>query len=160
MNYTAVLLLADALEKAGSADRAEDHRGARASTFAGHVMPYGPTKFVNGQNQGAAPVNTQVIGNDIQVIFPASFASAKPVFPMPAEPEAIDARCHPRPVSSPPLAGRGRRSRSPVARARSTPTRLPAYPPCKGEGASEPVARPDHPCSRPSSSFRRSSTAC
>ena len=23
-------------------------------------MPYGPTKFVNGQNQGAAPVNTQV----------------------------------------------------------------------------------------------------
>ena len=55
-----------------------------ASTFAGHVMPYGPTKFVNGQNQGAAPVNTQVLGNDIQVIFPASFASAKPVFPMPA----------------------------------------------------------------------------
>ena len=47
-------------------------------------MPYGPTKFVNGQNQGAAPVNTQVLGNDIQVIFPASFASAKPVFPMPA----------------------------------------------------------------------------
>ena len=47
-------------------------------------MPYGPTKFVNGQNQGAAPVNTQVQGNDIQVIFPAAFASAKPVFPMPA----------------------------------------------------------------------------
>ena len=56
----------------------------RASTFSGHVMPYGPTKFVNGQNQGAAPVNTQVLGNDIQVIFPAAFASAKPVFPMPA----------------------------------------------------------------------------
>ena len=33
-------------------------------------MPYGPTKFVNGQNQGAAPVNTQVLGNDIQVILP------------------------------------------------------------------------------------------
>jgi len=47
------------------------------------VMPYGPTKFVNGQNTGAAPVNTQVVGNDIQVIFPAAFASAKPVFPMP-----------------------------------------------------------------------------
>ena len=44
-------------------------------------MPYGPTKFVNGQNQGAAPVNTQVQGNDIQVIFPASFASAKAVLP-------------------------------------------------------------------------------
>jgi branched-chain amino acid transport system substrate-binding protein len=47
-------------------------------------MPYGPTKFVNGQNQGAAPVNTQVQGSDIQVILPAEFASAKPVFPMPA----------------------------------------------------------------------------
>ena len=37
-------------------------------------MPYGPTKFVNGQNQGAAPVNTQVIDNDIKVILPAAFA--------------------------------------------------------------------------------------
>ena len=84
MNYTSVLLLADALEKAGSADRPKIIAALEASTFAGHVMPYGPTKFVNGQNQGAAPVNTQVLGNDIQVIFPASFASAKPVFPMPA----------------------------------------------------------------------------
>ena len=55
-----------------------------ASTFAGHVMPYGPTKFVNGQNQGAAPVNTQVLDNDIKVILPEKFAQAKPVFPMPA----------------------------------------------------------------------------
>jgi branched-chain amino acid transport system substrate-binding protein len=83
MNYSAVLLLADAIEKAGSADRAKIIAALEASNFAGHVMPYGPTKFVNGQNQGAAPVNTQVLGNDIQVIFPASFASAKPVFPMP-----------------------------------------------------------------------------
>jgi hypothetical protein len=28
-------------------------------------------------------VNTQVLGNDIQVILPAAFASAKAVFPMP-----------------------------------------------------------------------------
>ena len=47
-------------------------------------MPYGPTKFVNGQNTGAAPVNTQVQGKDIKVIFPADFADAKPVFPVPA----------------------------------------------------------------------------
>jgi branched-chain amino acid transport system substrate-binding protein len=79
-----VLLLADALEKAASGDRAKVITALAASTFSGHVMPYGPTKFVNGQNQGAAPVNTQIQGNDIQVIFPAAFASAKPVFPMPA----------------------------------------------------------------------------
>jgi branched-chain amino acid transport system substrate-binding protein len=47
-------------------------------------MPYGPTKFVEGQNAGAAPVNTQVQGGDIKVIFPADFADAKPVFPVPA----------------------------------------------------------------------------
>jgi branched-chain amino acid transport system substrate-binding protein len=83
MNYSCVLLLADALERAGSAERAKVISALASSTFAGHVMPYGPTKFVNGQNQGAAPVNTQVLNNDIQVIFPAAFASAKPVFPMP-----------------------------------------------------------------------------
>jgi len=83
MNYSCVLLLADAIERAASADRAKIISALETSTFAGHVMPYGATKFVNGQNQGAAPVNTQVLGNDIQVIFPAEFASGKPVFPMP-----------------------------------------------------------------------------
>ena len=83
MNYSCVLLLADALERAAGADRAKITTALENSTFAGHVMPYGPTKFVNGQNQGAAPVNTQVLSNDIQVILPAAFASAKPVFPMP-----------------------------------------------------------------------------
>jgi branched-chain amino acid transport system substrate-binding protein len=84
MNYSVMLLLADALERAASTDRAKITDALASSTFSGHVMPYGPTKFVNGQNQGAAPVNTQVQGNDIQVILPAQFASAKPVFPMPA----------------------------------------------------------------------------
>jgi len=84
MNYSCMLLLADALERAASADRANIISALDNSTFAGHVMPYGPTRFVNGQNQGAAPVNTQVIGGDIQVILPPQFASAKAVFPMPA----------------------------------------------------------------------------
>jgi branched-chain amino acid transport system substrate-binding protein len=83
MNYSCILLVADAIERAASTDRAKLISALESSTFAGHVMPYGPTRFVNGQNQGAAPVNTQVLGNDIQVIFPEVFASAKPVFPMP-----------------------------------------------------------------------------
>jgi len=83
MNYSCVLLLADAIERAASTDRAKIVAALESSSFAGHVMPYGPTKFVNGQNQGAAPVNTQVLRNDIQVIFPAAFASATPVFPVP-----------------------------------------------------------------------------
>jgi branched-chain amino acid transport system substrate-binding protein len=84
MNYSAVLLLADAIERAKSADRARIIEALASSAFDGHIMPYGPTKFVEGQNAGAAPVNTQVQGGDIKVIFPADFADAKPVFPVPA----------------------------------------------------------------------------
>jgi branched-chain amino acid transport system substrate-binding protein len=84
MNYSAVMLLADALERAGSADRGKITEALASSTLTNHIMPYGPTKFVDGQNQGAAPVNTQVQNNDIKVIFPTEFADAKPVFPVPA----------------------------------------------------------------------------
>jgi len=83
MNYSAVLLVADALERAASADRAKITAALASSSFSGHIMPYGPTKFVDGQNQGAAPLNTQVLDNDIKAILPPEFANAKAVFPMP-----------------------------------------------------------------------------
>jgi branched-chain amino acid transport system substrate-binding protein len=82
LNYSCVLLVADALSRAGTADRAKLTAAIADSSFAGHIMPYGPTRFVNGQNQGATPVNTQVQGNAIKVIFPTSFADAKPNFPI------------------------------------------------------------------------------
>ncbi|MBP2300723.1 ABC transporter substrate-binding protein [Azospirillum picis] len=81
LNYSNVLLLADAIERAASTDRKKIIEALNASTFAGHIMPYGPTKFVNGQNEGAAPINTQIQGSDIKAIFPESFAEAKPNFP-------------------------------------------------------------------------------
>jgi branched-chain amino acid transport system substrate-binding protein len=84
MNYNAVYLVADALEHAGSGDRAKLTAALATSTFASPIMPYGPTKFVNGQNEGAAPANTQVLDNDIKVILPPEFANAKAVFPIPA----------------------------------------------------------------------------
>lgn len=83
LNYSCTLLMADAIERAKSTDRAKIIEALSTSTFAGHVMPYGPTKFVDGQNQGAVPTNTQVIGNDIHVVLPEAFASAKAVYPMP-----------------------------------------------------------------------------
>ncbi len=46
-------------------------------------MPYGPTKFVNGQNEGARPAVMQSLKGDIEVIAPEEFASAKAVFPRP-----------------------------------------------------------------------------
>lgn len=81
LNYSNVLLLADAIERAGSTDRKKIIEALNASTFAGHIMPYGPTKFVNGQNQGATPINTQIQGEDIKVIYPEAFAEAKANFP-------------------------------------------------------------------------------
>jgi branched-chain amino acid transport system substrate-binding protein len=81
LNYSCVRLLADAIERAGSSDKQKIIDALASSTFSDHIMPYGPTKFVDGQNQGAAPVNTQVQGSDIKVIFPTEFADAKAVFP-------------------------------------------------------------------------------
>lgn len=81
--HEAVRLLADALERAGSAQREKIIEALAASRWDGHFMPYGPTQFVNGQNQGARPVNTQVLNRTIEVIFPREFASASPVFPIP-----------------------------------------------------------------------------
>ena len=85
LNYSCMLLIADALERAASTDRAKVIAAIASSTFNDHIMPYGPTKFVNGQNEGAQPVNTQIRGDKIEVIFPKEFASATPVFPNPSK---------------------------------------------------------------------------
>lgn len=83
LNYSCVYLLADALERARSAQRDAIIAALAASTFDKHVMPYGPTRFVNGQNEGAQPVTTQVLDKDIKVIYPLAFASGNVVYPMP-----------------------------------------------------------------------------
>jgi branched-chain amino acid transport system substrate-binding protein len=83
LNYACMTLIGDALERAGSVDRAKLTQALASSTFAGHIMPYGPTRFVNGQNEGAQPINTQIRGANIEVIYPKEFATAEPVFPIP-----------------------------------------------------------------------------
>jgi branched-chain amino acid transport system substrate-binding protein len=82
LNYSCVKLVADAIGRAGGTDRAKLTAALAASDFGGHIMPYGPTRFDKGQNQGARPVNTQVQGEDIRVIFPEEVADARPVFPV------------------------------------------------------------------------------
>ena len=52
------------------------------STFSDHFMPYGATRFENGQNMGAQPLMTQVIKGDIRVIVPRDYREAEPVFPL------------------------------------------------------------------------------
>jgi branched-chain amino acid transport system substrate-binding protein len=81
--YTNVAFLADTLERAGTADKEKLTAAFASSTFNAELMPYGPTKFVNGQNQGARPAVMQSLKGDIQTIAPEDVASAKAVFPRP-----------------------------------------------------------------------------
>ena len=83
LGYSTVMLLADSLERAGSADKAKLTDAIASSTFKAELMPYGPTKFTNGQNEGARPGVMQSLKGDIEVIAPEEFASAKAVFPRP-----------------------------------------------------------------------------
>ena len=84
MTYTAMMLLADALERSKSTDRAAIIAALEQSTFSNHFMPYGPTKFVDGQNTGGRPLMTQVLDKDIKVIIPREYRQAEPMFPLKA----------------------------------------------------------------------------
>jgi branched-chain amino acid transport system substrate-binding protein len=81
LNYTAVHLLADAIERARSTKREDITAALEKSSWNDHFMPFGPTRFVNGQNEGARPLMMQVLKNDIRVVQPDSYAETKPVFP-------------------------------------------------------------------------------
>lgn len=81
LNYSAVHLLADAIERAGSTKREAIIAALEKSNWSGHIMPYGATRFVNGQNEGARPLMMQVQKSDIRVVLPDSYAETKPVFP-------------------------------------------------------------------------------
>ena len=83
--YNSIRLLADAFERAGSTDPDAVNAALASSTLDPLIMPYGPTKMVNGQNMGSRAVSIQAQKSgskiDAQVIFPKTFASAKAIFP-------------------------------------------------------------------------------
>jgi branched-chain amino acid transport system substrate-binding protein len=84
MAANAVYLLADAIGRAGSRERDAVQAAMLSSTFAGHGMPYGPTRFIEGQNIGATAALTQVQDGAIRLIGPAGFSdSALRVGPLP-----------------------------------------------------------------------------
>jgi branched-chain amino acid transport system substrate-binding protein len=81
--YNAVKCYADAVQRAATADRQAVIAALAASNWSDHFMPYGPTRFVNGQNQGGRAVLLQASKTGIDVVWPDAFASAKAVFPRP-----------------------------------------------------------------------------
>ena len=85
INYAAVTLVAEALDKAASADRARLMGVLGTGSFGSSVMPYGQSRFTDGQNVSALPLNTQVQNGDVKVIYPLEYAEVKPIFPVPAK---------------------------------------------------------------------------
>jgi branched-chain amino acid transport system substrate-binding protein len=81
--YNSVKCYADALERARSADKERVIAALEASTWSDHFMPYGPTKFVDGQNTGGRAAMLQASKTDIDVVWPNEFAAVKPIFPRP-----------------------------------------------------------------------------
>ena len=81
LNYECMHLLADAIERAKSTKREDIVAALQSSTWQNHFMPYGPTRFVNGQNEGARPLMMQVLKGDIKVVLPNTYREAEPVFP-------------------------------------------------------------------------------
>jgi branched-chain amino acid transport system substrate-binding protein len=81
--YFATKLLVDAMERAKSSDKEKVIEALASSTFSDHFLPYGPTKFTNGQNESAHANALQIQGGDIKVIWPERYADANPVFPRP-----------------------------------------------------------------------------
>lgn len=82
-SYNSVKCYADAVERAKTAEEAAVIAALEASTWYPDTMPYGPTKFVNGQNTGGRAVLLQATKTDIGVVWPNDFAEAKPIFPRP-----------------------------------------------------------------------------
>jgi branched-chain amino acid transport system substrate-binding protein len=79
--YFAVKLLVDAIERAGSTDKEKVIEALAKSQFSDHFLPFGPTQFINGQNQGARMLALQAQDGDIRVVGPKEYQEATPIFP-------------------------------------------------------------------------------
>jgi branched-chain amino acid transport system substrate-binding protein len=82
--YSAMMVLRDALERGGSADRAKVREALTKTDFGDHILPQGPVRFDrSGENLGAQPALLQNQGGRTLVVGPAQFVEAKAVFPVP-----------------------------------------------------------------------------
>lgn len=83
--FEALLVAGDAFKRAGTTDGETLMKAVRATDIAEHVMVGGPIKFdAKGQNNGIVSACVQNMNRTPTVVLPASAATAKPVFPMPA----------------------------------------------------------------------------
>lgn len=82
--YSATMVLRDALERAGSADRSRVREALARTSLTDHILPQGVLQFDKaGDNVNAQPALLQNQGGKTVVVGPPAFAEAKAVFPVP-----------------------------------------------------------------------------
>jgi branched-chain amino acid transport system substrate-binding protein len=81
--YEAVKILADALERGKSAEQEKVRQALAKTNYNGSILPVkGALKFDAKGQANCWPVFFQIQGQEIQVVWPDEFSTAKPVFPM------------------------------------------------------------------------------
>lgn len=83
LSYQSMYLIADAVERAGSADPAAIRDALADTNYADHLLPYdGPIQFDDtGETTVAKPVVMQVQDGAVVQVYPPSLAQSDPVFP-------------------------------------------------------------------------------
>jgi branched-chain amino acid transport system substrate-binding protein len=82
-SYEAVQIMADAVERAKSADPQAIHAALKTTNITDHIMYGGPIQFdAKGQNNNVGGVMLQMQGGKPLVIGPTEIAEAEMIFPM------------------------------------------------------------------------------
>lgn len=82
-SYTSIKVIADALERAGSTDRAEVQKALRETNMTDHILPQGAIVFdETGQNTNAQAVLSQIIDGKSLVVYPEDYKNGDPVYPI------------------------------------------------------------------------------
>jgi len=83
LSYQATYIIADAIERAGSADPAAIRDALAETNYADHILPYsGSITFGDtGETEVASPVVMQVQDGAIVQVWPTDLAEADPIFP-------------------------------------------------------------------------------
>ncbi len=82
--YQPVPVIADAIERAKSADRDAIREALSQTNFTRHILPQGPIVFgPDGQNKNASTLLMQILNKKIEEVWPKEYATAKIVFPNP-----------------------------------------------------------------------------
>lgn len=89
-NYSAGLLVADAINRAGSADPKAIRNALAGSNFTDHLLCGDAISFdESGQNKSVVSPFIQVLKGEQVVVWPKKFAQKEPVFPMPTWEEIL-----------------------------------------------------------------------